>query len=578
MVVYLDEGPGEGRTRTGHRMATIEDVGASIDALQGRGLKKRSEAFAAWFATMFDIDEDDAVEAASLDGGNDNGIDIVFADVASEQIYFVQAYHPQDLGKVTPLPKWNALLAARPYIEDPERLVRIGRKDLADMIIRVKEENPDFAHVLCLASLGTASEQIRDSVNAHNNAQDSRYRYEFMHQGEIVKRYSDMIAAENGIVSDKLKFTGNYFVDEGGYGKAWVGSISAQELIRLHEVYGDDLFGGNVRLFLGQRRGGINYEMIETAKKQPENFWALNNGITFLADSVVPLDGDLDADLQLRGFSIVNGCQTTSCLVAAGMNDARVLARVVEAKGNIRNDVVLYNNSQNAVKIWTVRAADKTQRRLRDDFQKIGVSYAPKAGKKKARKGSVIELDKVAQYLAAAHQTLLIQAINNKGDLFDQPYATLFDKGVEAKHVYLAWLVGTQAENERVSQLEAVAEDKNVDLLSVKSTFWIVYCVYKILTKFVDIKAPAIALERMTSSEFQGALRKYVAKAASIYFDTAVDTYDDQEYSSHFAVFRSTKFLDKLTSKVNRKVGAMNMGELPNLVEAARSAKGKQHA
>jgi len=34
------------------------------------------------------------------------------------------------------------------------------------------------------------------------------------------------------------------------------------------------------------------------------------------------------------------------------------MARVIAAKSGLRNDIVRYNNSQNAVRIWTVRAAD----------------------------------------------------------------------------------------------------------------------------------------------------------------------------------------------------------------------------
>lgn len=66
--------------------ADLKDILDSIDELAHRGSLTRSRAFAAWFAiTFFDIEEDDALESAAADGGNDQGIDIAFADASSEE-------------------------------------------------------------------------------------------------------------------------------------------------------------------------------------------------------------------------------------------------------------------------------------------------------------------------------------------------------------------------------------------------------------------------------------------------------------------------------------------------------------
>jgi len=57
-------------------------------------------------------------------------------------------------------------------------------------------------------------------------------------------------------------------------------------LARLHKNYGNLLFEGNVRLFIGERKGGINEKIIDTATNRPGEFWALNNGITIVAESL----------------------------------------------------------------------------------------------------------------------------------------------------------------------------------------------------------------------------------------------------------------------------------------------------
>ena len=252
-----------------------------------------------------------------------------------------------------------------------------------------------------------------------------------------------LVSTERGIPEGVLKFSGGHIEDQGAYGRAWIGSVSALELQRLHKEYQDDLFAGNIRLFLGARKGGINEQIIKTANESPGSFWALNNGITIVADTAVPVPNkDGSTTLKLTRFSIVNGCQTTSSLVQAkAPKEAKVLARVIAAKSSIRTDIVRYNNTQNAVRIWSVRAADDLQQTLMSDFKSVQIDYAPKQeGSRRKKDLRTIELDKVTQFLASSHNEFLIQAIANKGELFDQPYQKLFYKGVPATEVYLSWL------------------------------------------------------------------------------------------------------------------------------------------
>ena len=58
-------------------------------------------------------------------------------------------------------------------------------------------------------------------------------------------------------------------------------------------MHGDSLFDRNIRLFLGSHKGGVNAgikETLETPTERP-NFWAYNNGVTFICD-----DYDYDAE------------------------------------------------------------------------------------------------------------------------------------------------------------------------------------------------------------------------------------------------------------------------------------------
>ncbi|WP_242139457.1 hypothetical protein [Sphingomonas sp. TREG-RG-20F-R18-01] len=84
----------------------LTDILTSIDELAARGQVSREKAFSAWYAINFySIDEDDALDAAAADGGNDQGIDLVFVDEASESLMVIQAHCPGNTTKPTPKAK-----------------------------------------------------------------------------------------------------------------------------------------------------------------------------------------------------------------------------------------------------------------------------------------------------------------------------------------------------------------------------------------------------------------------------------------------------------------------------------------
>ena len=326
--------------------ASLTEILASIDELATRGRVNRNRAFAAWFAiSFFDLDEDDALEAAAADGGNDQGIDLIFPDENTQEIIVLQAYCPDNLDKKTPKNKWDAAVASVAFVRNPEALAKSGRPDLAESISAMVGSHANYGIAVGLVSLGLRSNEIDSSVKAHQKDKKGQgVSYFSFSQEEIIEKYRALVTSEAGIPEEVIKFSGSHAEDKGDYGRAWIGSISASELQRLHKAHGDKLFAGNIRLFLGARKGGINEQIIKTAKETPGHFWALNNGITIVADSVdiIPSE-DKGSSLRIKRFSIVNGCQTTSSLVRAEASaKATVLARIIAAKAALRNEIVRY--------------------------------------------------------------------------------------------------------------------------------------------------------------------------------------------------------------------------------------------
>ncbi len=560
------------------RVPTLDDIFVSIDELAARAQVTRERAFAAWYAINFySIDEDDALDAAAADGGNDQGIDLVFIDEASETLMVIQAHCPGNTSKPTPKAKWDAVMASVPYINNPKALRDIGRGDLADIIESAENDHRELSLTLGLISLGQNSDAIANALTVSKQS-ESEVSYFYAAQDEILAQYKAIILDGGGIAEDHLNFTSGYFEDKGEYGRAIVGSVSASELQRLHKAYPQELFAGNIRLFLGARKGGINEQIIKTAKNSPGVFWALNNGVTIVADTIDNESSGVGNKVKLTRFSIVNGCQTTSSLVhAEAPSSAKVLVRIIAAKQGIRTDIVRYNNSQNAVRIWSVRSADNVQKALRQEFDTYGITYAPKLEGARRRKDlQTIELDKVAQFLASGHSEYLIPAITNKGQLFDEPYQRIFFKGISAKEVYLAWLVGNLAESRRQELQSELLEDDNSGLLGVTSTYWISYAARKLLDKQGSFNAAIVNLDCMIKSEFSAALRRYINAAADAFWDAAVDAYDE-DFGSFKSALRSTAFFKKVDSKlslrINRIVTKREVPDLKNVCKAASPKK-----
>ncbi|HUE92622.1 AIPR family protein [Pseudomonas sp.] len=537
----------------------IKETLTSIKELASRAKISHHKAFTAWYAiNLHDLDEDEALESAAMDGGNDNGLDLIFADEASRTIYILQGHCGENHSKITSKDKWDGLVAAVPFFEDTSTLRANGKADLADHIDTIKKDYEGYNIAFGLISLGLFNEKIEKAIQPTKKSYSAKnYHFFYQHQEKILTEYKNLIDSETGIASDTITFVGNYIQDEGKYGRAWIGSVSAAELTRLYDEYQNKLFAGNVRLFLGSRKGGINEQIIKTAKDNPGLFWALNNGVSIITDSAIP-DGEIENKLHLKRFSIVNGCQTTNSLAQAKAGDkAKVLVRVIAAKETVKNDVVRFNNSQNAIKIWTVRAVDSTQEKLRKSFQEIQIDYAPKqSGSRKKKSGEIIELDRAAQFLAAQDSSLLIQAINNKGELFDQPYSKIFYPNIEAKTILLAWKLGLACDKARIEQLSDMSDDdESAGLFAVAATFWIIFIAHNIISKHSDLSSTHITLQKINTTPIDNFIAKISEQAVDIFYTLAIDTYGDgEEFGSHKSTLRSIKFLQKIEKKTDFKV------------------------
>jgi hypothetical protein len=551
---------------------------SAIDSLAQRGGMTRDKAITAWYATtLLGIDEDDAIDAASVDGPEDAGCDFIFIDEDQEMIYVLQGYVSDRPDRSAGLKKWNALVAAISSIKDPISFKHAGRSDIYEKLTEV--ETQDFSLVFGLVTLATKSDQIarqrESTIRSKTYGPNTTFFYE--HQDTLYDKYLVAKATRRNVPEDTLSFNGPVAELRGDFGQAIVGSVYASELERLHKKYLNHLFEGNVRLFIGQRKGGINEKIVETAESRPGDFWALNNGITIVADSLEELN---KSKYKLRHFSIVNGCQTTVSLSKAiekskEAGKSQVLVRVVQAKKTLLTDIVRYNNTQNPVKLSAVRLLDPIQESLRNAFLTIDYSYAPKQeGARLVKNPKLIEIDKAAQYLAAMSDETVLEAVSRKMELFDRFYKSVFPRGLSAERVFLAWLIAQKVEEERALLLRSNdnPQDKVMKtILGIHGTPWGIY-VANYLLEQSGTDLSKLTLKRMNTLEFQNAVSKYAKKAMELYSEITVNIVStDDDGSNVRNKIRVKTFLDRLRRTLSLRMRNSASWKLPKLHNVAIS-------
>lgn len=547
----------------------------AIDVLASRGGITRDRAVAAWYATtMLGIDEDDAIDAASVDGPEDAGCDFIFIDDEQETIYVLQGYVSDRPDKSASIRKWNALVAALANIRDPISFHHSGRVDIYERLSDI--DTAGFSIVFGLVTLAAKSDLIARQwdTTSRGRTYGNNVSFFYEYQDTLYDHYLVAKAATRNVKEDTLSFNGSVVDLKGDFGLAIVGTMQASELVRLHKKYGNQLFEGNVRLFMGERKGGINEKIIDTATNRPGDFWALNNGITFVAES---FEGLTDSKYRLRHFSIVNGCQTTVSLskaieTSSDAGNSQVLVRIVGAKKALLTDIVRYNNTQNPVKLSAVRLLDPIQESLRAAFEAVDYTYAPKQeGARAAKSVKRIELDKIAQYLASMSDETILEAVTRKMELFDKFYKSVFPRGLAPEKVMLAWLIAQQTEKERAALISANASRDKVmqTILGIHGTPWGIYVTNYLITE-LGSDLSKLTLPKMVTGEFANAIAKYSKKGMELYAELAVNILSSEENGVNVRnQIRVRTFLDKLNRNLALRKNKFSTFKLPKLHNVA---------
>lgn len=335
--------------------------------------------------------------AAVTDSGDDNGIDAIYYDNATNCLYVTQAKYDHD-GKGEP-----DLGSVKKFIDGFNDLLEMRFEKFCPKIQRRQTEietileKTSLTAKLLLIYTGVNKnkkninefEQLKKTLNDYG---DEWVSYEYYTQKELY----DILTSKNTSSIDVQLVIHNYGYTEGNAPKAYYGQVAASDIGELWKEYGSKLFASNIRNLL--TKSDVNTAMLQTLETTSRLFWYYNNGITIICDNIEKQKiGGRDRStgiFPIKNLSIVNGAQTTGTIgayyealsddeVEQIFADAYVQVKVIQTKNadgkefekDFAKSITINNNMQNKIIARDFASQTDLQKRYKIELEQEGIVY-----------------------------------------------------------------------------------------------------------------------------------------------------------------------------------------------------------
>jgi hypothetical protein len=163
--------------------------------------------------------------------------------------------------------------------------------------------------------------------------------------------------------------------------------------------------------------------------------------------------------------SVINGAQTTGVLGKAPRESSakvRVPCRFIESNDpKLIEQVIDFNNTQNAIKSFDFRSNDPAQRQLAKQFKQYDITYLHRRQGASRLPMGAIQAEIIAPQLAAFHNHFQI-AIRQRRTIFEDrsTYGNVFPSQITAEHVYMVQCLADAATQLKIDLYEKVNQNK----------------------------------------------------------------------------------------------------------------------
>lgn len=387
------------------------------------------------------------------DGGADGGIDAVYYDEKNKVLYFVQSKWKSGGGGV----HLNEFTRFRDGVLDV--LALNWTSDNANLhgfkeVIESSLNDIDTSVVMLLPH--TAQNPISPHINAKISeflSGQNKYISDFIEFGELdLSALAHVARSKTRIAEIDLTVMLSQWGRRSEPYPAIYGTVSALDVVGWHEKYGQKLFVENVRYVI--EKSDVNAGIIETAEKDPGNFWYFNNGITAICDNIdkQPLGGTSTESgaFDVSRISIINGAQTVGSLakanaMGANLGDVFVHMRIISLENTPEGfaaAVTRSNNTQNDLNPVDFVSLDPNQERIRKEAEALGIVYSFRRGEPDPPQGSgfTIRAATIAAACASGDLKLAVSAKRYISGLWEdvkkEPYTILFNEQTTALYLW----------------------------------------------------------------------------------------------------------------------------------------------
>jgi hypothetical protein len=471
-------------------------------------IEKERNFFSKALAAYFLICEagasiEDAV-SASIDGGDDHGIDSVYID-ATETIWLVQSkYIDRGLGE-PPLGDVNKFEnGIRDLLRQQFERFNQNLQAKIPLINRALDSGVCQTKAVLVYTGSALSDDRRRMMSDLVIAFTSPARRNFLrfvnaglatfHQYNLNDALPDPIVLE--IELEQYGFLTEPYT-------CYYGGLDANQIKTFKQSHGEYLFNANIRQFKGNT--AVNKDIAKTLNDTPENFFYFNNGVTLLCEEIQQISGHDETNrlgkFRLRGVSVINGAQTVSCIAEAKADDenkpiAKVMATIISLKNSqdrFGESITRFRNNQNAVTDVDFAALDENQQQWSKTLANSGVNYRYKGG---LQDDETFNLEFAARALACSYSSdvsLNFVALAKQGNkkLFsripdddgDSNYKSIFPDTLEAR---VLWRVVQICQEVLAVITQEVRGAQGTDKEIISHSRWMV-CYLVICRKF-DLK------------------------------------------------------------------------------------------
>ncbi|RGG83336.1 hypothetical protein DXC21_01930 [Coprobacillus sp. OM08-19] len=364
------------------------------------------------------------IEMSITNGPNDGGVDFVYYDEESSKVILGQCKYTKNL-------KLNDIITELNKMSTTVENFKISNTGIYNEKLRAELQNaldrlPDGDEGNVEYNIYTISDYDETSIMNKIEAEHNTYSKEMVNvygKDEFITKIKEKVEKLNTIEEEftiNIDQANNYLTYSNSSADGIMVNMSSNSLIKMFNKYKDEgLLDMNIRKYVKNKM--VDDGIKRTLDKDRSNFWFFNNGIIIACDDYY-VDGNT---VKIRGFSIVNGGQTTNRIgnyKGSNHEEFFIPCKIIcinNKNKNLFSKVAETTNSQKPIYPRDLKANSPEMKMLQSWLDKENIYLEIKRGEKKKNKKYKIKNDELGQLILSFVYQQPGTARSGKKTIFD---------------------------------------------------------------------------------------------------------------------------------------------------------------